>query len=330
MDSKFWYILLNVSFKSACEKIIKRHIRNVNEMCKEIKIIFRSIKDDDWNFERYIFRFHRYKRSDILAYRIGECFYYLLSIIYGDDVITVDNSLVFRINNEIIESKDSLSFTDLLDIEMSRDENDRIGDYPAGDLGHWTPTDLEANELIWRLVIILMKNEYLFDAVRFLSHSFRDFFIRPDSQRAFNPNNEQTRSLSSINQSKLENALQNAYKAIEAIIGDPPKKDKKLIDKLKKSGFNPSECAGFSKQDPLYMAILKINKARDKKAAHAKTGVNRKISINEMLEYSYCARQIVFHAIEKKCGKPIFQYLTPFVYDPFETCYYDHYLDYWK
>jgi len=95
----------------------------------------------------------------------------------------------------------------------------------------------------------------------------------------------------------LETALQNAFKAIEAVIGDPPKDYRKLERKLKEHDLEFDEKVGYGSKKSLGQVIRDMNKLRDKKSAHGITSP-RAIKILDMLEYQACARHIVMSALE--------------------------------
>jgi len=103
-------------------------------------------------------------------------------------------------------------------------------------------------------------------------------------------------------ETKVETALQNAFKAIEAVIGDPPKDDRKLALKLRNIGLDFQEEVGYGNKDKLGQLIRKINLERDRKAAHGSTSP-RTIRIVDMMEYQACARYIVIAALEHEASQ---------------------------
>jgi len=97
----------------------------------------------------------------------------------------------------------------------------------------------------------------------------------------------------------MENALQNAFKAVEAILGDPPNDDRKFFSKIKAIGLDPNEEVGRVAKTPLHKIIRDMNFARDKKSAHGSTQY-RTITVSDLMEYQACARYIILAAIEKQ------------------------------
>jgi hypothetical protein len=97
--------------------------------------------------------------------------------------------------------------------------------------------------------------------------------------------------------SRFEDALHNSFKAVEAIIGDPPKDDRRLSEKLKKIGINFDEPVGYRVKEPIGTVIRSMSAARDKKSAHGNTR-HRSITPAELLEFQACAHLVVVAALE--------------------------------
>ena len=104
---------------------------------------------------------------------------------------------------------------------------------------------------------------------------------------------------------RAENALVNAFKAVEALIGDPPSDDRKFFAKLRSVGVDPFQNAGYPISVPLHERIRELNRARDKKGAHAKTSAIP-ITYYELMDLQLCARLVVVRALERKLCRSIF------------------------
>jgi len=148
----------------------------------------------------------------------------------------------------------------------------------------------------WKITPLLFQNDRIYNAVSFLKTGQDDFFVRPgEINEIFAKWNQSSKT--GFYQRKFENSLQNAFKAIEAIIGDPPKDNKKFFAKIKGIGLDPFEEFGYLSKDPLHVVIPQMNAARDKKAAHGSTK-DRIITLGEMMTYQDCAHLIVAAAIK--------------------------------
>jgi len=262
-------------------------------------------KDKTGDF-RYFFRFPRYRRDDKEAQRIGECFLYALALAFGPFIPSNETVAVFRVPEEVVRNTDVVPGGKLIQIEEARSYHDRTIDFPYRVLGITSCTTGDRFDSAWKITPVLLKNEELYRAVRFVVASQDDFFVSPGEIREVIGNPELT-PLASAVQTKYENALHNAFKAIEAVLGDPPKDDAKFFNKIKSIGLDPDEEVGYIKKDPIHNVIRKMNKARDKKTAHGSTSP-RNITNGELLEYQACAHLIVWFAIEKKLGERISDY----------------------
>ena len=160
-------------------------------------------------------------------------------------------------------------------------------------------------EEAWEIAGLTFSDDSLFKAARFYSRSTDFFHISPGqindviATPALSPT-------TGSDQSRYEDALQNAFKAIEAVIGDLPKDDRKLFIKLKDIGLDPDELVGYRDKKSLYQTLRNMNEARDKKSAHGSTP-ERKITTFEMMNYQMCAACIIesalYNRLKEKANK---------------------------
>ncbi|MGA3245436.1 MAG: hypothetical protein ABSE41_12525 [Bacteroidota bacterium] len=110
---------------------------------------------------------------------------------------------------------------------------------------------------------------------------------------------------------KAEAAVLNAFKAVEAIIGDPPKNEKKFRQCLIDVGLDPDELVGFVGRGPdsgtdlrvpICEKIRQMSYVRDKKAAHGRSSADRRLSYFQIMDFQECAATVVQVAIEHKLG----------------------------
>ena len=103
---------------------------------------------------------------------------------------------------------------------------------------------------------------------------------------------------------RVETAYQNAFKAIEAIIGEPPKDKGKLRMRLIEAGINPDENVGYNLygmkpgKETILKKLVDMHETRDKKAAHGKTKIPRAIGYCELKDKQALACYIVLGHIE--------------------------------
>jgi hypothetical protein len=254
---------------------------------------------------RYLFSFPDDQRNDRLASEIAETFVCAVSILHEMQIIETDIlDIVMPIPLELIHDQEYILIKELLAYEEARPFDSRTLPWPSLALRSSTCVGEEYYEAAWRITPILLRNETLRLAVHFLKSSRDKFSVlsvdipeilaKPDRSAE-----------SGLEQSRLEDALQNAFKAVEAIIGDPPRDDRRFRAKLVNEGLDPDMLVGYSTELPLDAMIRRMSRARDTKAAHGSTP-NRRITIVEMLEYQECAFVVVLKAIENALGERLF------------------------
>jgi hypothetical protein len=242
--------------------------------------------------ERYIFRFTCPKQDGSSAEKLAEGYLFGMSLLEGPMVKQDHGSLVFRVPKEImLDFKSSIALEDLVRLEESRLYQGRIVD-KLKTIGTTTPDIMEE---AWKIAGLTFTDFSLFKAARYFSRSTDFFYISPGqindviATPALSPT-------TGSDQSRYEDALQNAFKAVEAVIGDLPKDDRRLFIKLKNIGLVPDELVGYRDKKPLYQTLRDMNKSRDKRSAHGSTPEG-KITTFEMMNYQMCADCIIKSAL---------------------------------
>lgn len=313
-----WYVLLQIGFPeytrtpyprslglSSDFSAAKRHLKLVRNECKplgiEIRSIDMSIGKHQADFAHYVFRFRDSRRDDSAARRLAEAFAYGMALASGP-LADLDEPLVLRVPDVLIRGKRTLPLDALVALEESRPWGERAFPFPNARIGAVIKTVTDTHEFGWRIAAVTYQNAVLFDATRFLERSYENFYVSPGGIREVM--HDDTPPCAGAAQSDFEDALQNAFKAIEAVIGDPPKDDRRFFSKLTKIGIDPAEEAGYTNKIPIYQMIRRMNEARDKCSAHGSTR-NRKISPSELLDFQTCAGVIVAAALEQERGSPL-------------------------
>ena len=157
----------------------------------------------------------------------------------------------------------------------------------------------------WKLLPVVILDPY-FDAVHFYQASINDFCFLGDAiSEVLYGDISQPVSRSEF--ARAENAVLNAFKAVEAIVGDPPKDDKKFLKKLWEVGIDPSMMVGYmsrgldkgmTEREPIAEKIRKMSNVRDKKAAHGSTKSDRRITYFEIMDFQALAEAVVRIALE--------------------------------
>lgn len=283
-----------------------KHVRIVQTECQTLGVKIRRLdivdKQYGGSFSRYLFRFQRYKRDDAAATRLAESFVYGLSLA-GSPLADAHEPLVMRVPDAAIREKQSLSVEKLLDLEKCRMPEERSVTFPDRSLAAFAATTADTHEAGWRIAALVFQNAALFNAARFMQSSYEKFYVYPGMTREVSSDSESAPA-SGAAQNRYEEALQSAFKAIEAVIGDPPKDDRRFFNKLTQIGINPHEEVGYGEKFPIYLVIREMNEARDKKSAHGATP-NRKIGAAELLNFQACAGEVVLAALEHARGSSL-------------------------
>ncbi|MFW6118903.1 MAG: hypothetical protein ACOC7S_01055 [Planctomycetota bacterium] len=255
----------------------------------------------------YLFRFDKFPRDDRKATRLAESFVYGVTLMLFPLVERGEDVLTFRVPHALVAGTDTVPAADLVDLEERRPWEERTLDFPHQQLGYGAYSAAEVLAAGWRIAALAIREERLFRALRFLNASKEDFDVAPGELREILCSDEEP-PRTTLTQTRFENALQNAFKAIEAVIGDPPKDDGRLFRKIRDVGLDPGEMVGYGRKMPLHEAIRWANDARDKKSAHGSTK-KRKISVLELLNHQSCAEHVIWAALENTLGEPIFPHM---------------------
>ncbi len=100
-------------------------------------------------------------------------------------------------------------------------------------------------------------------------------------------------------QVKAETALHSAYKAIEAIVGEPGRNKRRNEQRLQEWGINPYKRVGFgSRRMPLLSKLLRLQQLRDSAVAHGKRTRGKPITYYEIMDAQYLAQAVILEAID--------------------------------
>ena len=313
-----WYLLLQIGFPEYTRNPYPRrlgwshdrrsatgHLACVNTECKSLGVTVRSIdmsiSGRQANLPHYLFRFSKYRRDDTGAIHLAEAFAYGMSLA-GGPMADVNEPLVLRIPDSVVHAKRTVAVEALIALEQARPWPERTFPFPSSRIASMGKTTTYTHEIGWRVAAITYQNAALFDATRFLQRSYENFYVYPGgiSEAMYDDTSPKTGAV----QNNFEDALHSAFKAVEAVIGDPPKDDRRLFAKLSEIGIDYAEEAGYLHKTPFHEMIRRMNEARDKRAAHGSIR-NRKISAAELLDFQACADVIVTAALEKQRGSSL-------------------------
>lgn len=284
------------------------HARAVAEAEKELLMKVKEMplvgKQKGWNLVRYVFRFPYYKRRDDRAAQVAEAVLYGVCAVFPALIDVAQEPYILRIPKPLILGRSALVEKELLQLVGSRRDKEQIEEYTPDGICISASTASQTIASAWRLAPILDRNKCLMRAVRYLCDSEREFYIYPGGVPELLADANWI-PVTNPQQSLFERVLWNAYKAIEAVIGEPPQNDQKLENKLRQFGLNPNERFGHLLPISLLKMVRCAQHARDHKSAHGGNPLKH-ITAGELWQYQTCARHVVVSAIEKELGSPIY------------------------
>ncbi len=249
----------------------------------------RSKKGLQLNLEIFAFTINNGEMNDAFAQLVADAVMASLAVVgeyvldEGPTVIRIPKSKVM--SGEIINIHDALGNEDIGMMQRLQYFN-AIG-VPSEVLGR-----------VLQIVPAVVKNQSLLDAASFYRESITNVCVSDGDLFEMVSDGNDIPTTSS-ERATVETAYQNAFKSIEAIIGEPPSDQRKFRLKLVKQGFNPDEIVGYMKlgEQPLMKKILDMQNTRDKKAAHGRRGQPREISYCELKDKQALARYIIIQSM---------------------------------
>lgn len=258
-----------------------------------IKVDKDTSKNSDFGFEaeaRFAFYINNGKSDTKIAQHFADSVMLSLAIIYGT---TIDNTPSFieipasKLRKNIISFKETYG-------ELGSENYFKLSE----SIG---VPDQVLNE-VWRIAPILFNFPYILNASSYYRDSINKIWIADENVFEIIADNQDIPS-SQADQAAVETAYQNAYKAIEAIIGEPSTDPKKLRYSLIQSGINFDEIVGCElynmkpSKEKISKKILDMQNNRDKKAAHGKTNIPRTLGYCELKDKQALASYIILKNI---------------------------------
>jgi len=281
-------------------------LKNTEEFSKLLGFPFwiAPLVDDDFgsNNYRFFFNLNNYIRNDTEARRVCESVIFSASLLYGSPISDGEGELFFRFPRA--QSDDSINYEEIVkaDEEISPPWGRQFF-YPSSTIRRYSlfPDSVVAE--ILKVAQVCLKNSRVLSSLAFLHESAKSFFVNSVDieELLVNKNRE---AINTLEQNSWETSVQNSFKAIEALIGDPSNNDKKFFKKLEEAGIDPLLLVGYEEKKPIYQAIRDLNILRDKKAAHGSTP-NRRIRLIEILNCQGCREEVVKLGIEYLLGRKI-------------------------
>ena len=273
-------------------------LRYAKRVCRQIGVTLWPLRigmGQNRSHYHYAFRFPWNSRNDAVAWRLGESLISSISVLCGpqlDDTIVP----VLRVPIHMVRNKSCVEVRDLLKLEQQRAPNERSVDSLGSEFGSINYPPTECIKAAWRTIPALYHSDVAHRSFAFMCASYRDIYT-PRAERYSISQQPDSAKQSAFDQSRKENAFLNAYKGIEAILGQPSTQKSKLSDRLRSIGLDPTRMVGYQVQCSLVEMIYRVESIRNKRAAHGSTR-NRTISTAEVLECQSLAELVLFQFIE--------------------------------
>lgn len=222
---------------------------------------------------------------------IGFLFTYLSHTVWGDlrpYQIPKEFITGTTVSVELLEGLEALTGTDPSPNKFLSDLNSFFTIAP------------EPTAAVFYLLPFVLQHEDLFNACAFFRSCCSDFSFMGDAVRdvvdqpRWGPENE-------IQRLALENVVLHSFRTIEAIVGEPGKREL-FHQRLRKWNLSPYERVGFSgrRKHTLENRIHWLQKARDSAAAHGKRRRHRPFTLLEAAEAQHLASTVLDRALWTK------------------------------
>lgn len=304
------YLLLGLfylqSFQPAEEEILRRleGIPSLGIKMAPLTIRFEDKLGDEQELSRgnhhFVFTLRNGERDDACAQRCAEAIQATLTLVYEPSLLKP--LAVLRVPRSLAECN-------FVTFEELRADCAPVGrQYPLNDwelriaVGSGSLLPGEVLATVFDFLPATTMSPY-FEAVHYYEASTSDYSI-DGASIAEVLSNISDGPVSKADATRAEDAVQNAFKAVEALIGEPPTNDEKLRRKLKEIGVNPEEPAGLQwhgkgpEKEPLTKKVRTLQALRDKKAAHAKTRRGAPLTYHDVMDAQGCAQTIVLIAVQ--------------------------------
>lgn len=245
------------------------------------------------------------EQDDEFAQRFADAT--VAALILGERPIDPDFPIAFGVPFDKLSEDGQITFNHLLEEDAQKDYKERYGEsglFHLFGIGYILLADEIA--VIWKIVQALLSDSHIFDAAHFYWASVHEFSFLGDGVREV-IDDINAIPVSRYVLSRAENAVLNAFKAIEALIGNPPQDDGRLRKRIEAAGLDPDEQVGFSgyglTPGSIFDKVRKLSRARDKRAAHGRTAAKHAITYYEIMDAQQLALTFIFASIEKCLGE---------------------------
>jgi len=293
-ETKFVYPNTELALADSIEEI------NIPKIGVRLKRVFLTEKDrlrkaneqDDY-MGRFLFYINDGIKDDSFAQSFADAVISSLALVYG--VTTEEIPTAISIPEDVIKKGRFIRIKDVIGSKG-------VGSEIYFRVTHSIGVPNKVLDYVWRIVPVIVERKSLMDATGFYKESIMQAWVADDDVFEIMSDNLDMPP-SQAERASIETAYQNAFKTIEAIIGEPPKDERKLRMKLIKAGINPDERVGYELygmkpgKETVIKKLMDMHQNRDKMVAHGRTTTPRTIGYCELKDKQALARYILLSHI---------------------------------
>jgi len=246
--------------------------------------------------DRFAFYINDGEMNDNLAQRFADAVMLSLAVVHN--VAMDETPTAIRIPESCIKKGRIIRIKDLVGDEG-------IGGETYFQVVRAVGVSSEVLDYAWRIIPVIVGNQSTMDAASFYRESITQAWVAgPDVEGILWNTDMSDIPSSQVERARVETAYQNAFKAVEAIVGEPPKDKRKLRLRLTERGINPDEMLGYNvygtkpAKDTILKKLIDMQQTRDKKAAHGKSNIPRTIGYCELRDKQELARHLILFNID--------------------------------
>jgi len=300
MKTRKWaYLLTGLGYPikfaySDTEHALAESVEDIDLPKIEVKIKRVFLTEKAEYEHRFLFYIKNGIKDDNFAQKFADAVMCSLAVVY--DVTMEEIPSAICIPENIIKKSRLIRLKDVIG-------SNAIGSEIYFSLTQSITVPSQVLDYVWRIVPAIVDSKPVMDATNFYRESIAQVWVADDDVFEFMCDNSDIPH-SQTQRAHIETAYQNAFKAIEAIIGEPPKDEEKIRMKLRSAGINPDEEVGYNLygmkpgKEPLLKKLMDMQKVRDKKAAHGKTSTPRTIGYGELKDKQALARYVILSRID--------------------------------
>jgi hypothetical protein len=241
--------------------------------------------------------------DDAAAHRIAESVILVFEVLHGPLLLAPEIEVILRLPFGACSPRRKVLITeDLVKAALAENTTEIWPHSLASEISSCSFVNDVGFGLAWALTPTVLESQWLHDALAFYSASIRRFFVWDVDIPNYFEND-----LLGAKRAELalaEGAFQDAYKSIEAVVGDPGNHRDRFLARLEARGIPHDELIGFETKRSVFETIRKLNKIRDKRSAHGGTQ-NRGLSVLEVSECQYCAQFVIQSALDHVSGRTL-------------------------